>query len=126
MQIRILASGIDTPVVSRTFEFEGCSDRVFVASVGKVKDILGRGMRINLDQTLLLLAFTVANATDMGWGRDKTRKAVSRMLSHDKVMIGVPEMLDRLGFEIAQDGEVTTVSVDAPIAVPNYRLVGSD
>lgn len=126
MQIKVLAGGTDAPLISRTYKFEGCSDRVFVASVGKVKDILGRGMRINLDQALLLLAFTVASAIGMGWDRDKTHKTVSRMLSHDKVMIGVPEMLSRLDFEIVQDRKVTAVSMDAPIAVPNYRLIGSD
>lgn len=126
MQIRILADGVDASLISRTFEFEGCSDRVFVASVEKVKEMLGRGMRINLDQALLLLAFTVASATGMGWDGDKTRKAASQMLSHDNVMIGVPEMLGRLDFVIMQDGKATAVSVDAPITIPRYRMVGSD
>ena len=126
MQIRILADGVDASLISRTFEFEGCSDRVFVASVEKVKEMLGRGMRINLDQTLLLLAFTVASATGMGWNEDKTRKAASQMLSHDNVMIGVPEMLGKINFEIVQDGKATAVSVDAPIVIPIYRMVGYD
>ena len=126
MQIKILSSGADTPLITRTYGFEGCNDRILVAAVRKIRDSLDGGMRINLDQTLLLLTFTVASAIDMKWDMDKTRKTASHLLSHDKVMIGVPEMLNKIDFEVTGNGKVSTISIDAPIAVPNYGLVGPD
>ena len=126
MQIKVLASDDANDILTtRMYEFDSCQDAVFLASVNNVKSMLGRGMKINLDQTLLLFGFTVADAAMNTISKDKIRNTISKMLSHNNVMIGVPEMLQNIQFEIIHDGmKVIAISITSPIAIPEYNLRG--
>ncbi|MFB5645935.1 MAG: hypothetical protein ACE5R3_04980, partial [Nitrosopumilaceae archaeon] len=52
------------------------------------------------------------------------QKNVHKILSPDKVMVGVPESIQRIVFEVNIDNKLKeTVTFDEPIQISNYILV---
>lgn len=121
MRIAVAAAGIEPRAapIRRVFEYEGCDDEVLAASAARIRDMLARGLRLNVNDALLMFAAYVA--VSVGEGRDGRRIAdgARAMLAPHNVMIGVPEMLHSMRFEVDMGGGGggTRVEIDAPIAV---------
>lgn len=121
MRIAVTAAGIEPRAapIRKVFEYAGCDDEVLAASAARIRDMLARGMRLNVNDALLMFAAYVA--VSVGEGRDGGRIAgdARAMLAPHNVMIGVPEMLHSIRFEVDMGGggRVAQVEIDAPIAV---------
>lgn len=121
MRIAVAAAGIEPRAapIRRVFEYEGCDDEVLAASAARIRDMLARGLRLNVNDALLMFAAYVA--VSVGEGRDGRRIAdgARAMLAPHNVMIGVPEMLYSMRFEVDMGGGGggARVEIDAPIAV---------
>lgn len=114
MHVRIVAQGDpDAAPVSYTFERDSDHDGVFSASVENVNHILKRGGRINIYQTLLLLASQIAILPD---GKvSMTHTTASGSLSHDKVMIGVPEMTQNVRITVWTENQTVHLTLHSPV-----------
>lgn len=109
------------PYVKR-FQFDDPADVVFAASCQKIREELRGGRRININGALLLfLEFVVSSVTDRA-DAGQIRDGASSLLSPDQVMIGVPELLARIDFEVAAYGRKFAVSIDRPIPVQNFAF----
>ena len=117
MRIAVTATSIDAGAapLHRVFENAGCDDEVLAASAAKVKDTLARGMRINVNDALLMFAAYVALSVRDGKDAGRTAGDARAMLGPHNVMIGVPEMLHAMRFEVLMDGRASRVSIDRPI-----------
>lgn len=121
MQVTITVHGDpDTLPYTRRFDFQGRDDEVLAASCKRITDMLEAGQRININETLLLLAASVmSSASSMppagGRARDADAGRHMPLLSADQVMIGVPEMLQRLDFEVRVGGRRFVTHMDRPI-----------
>ena len=127
MRIAVTAAeaGPHAAPIRRVFEYEGLDDEVLAASAARIRDMLARGMRLNVNDALLLFAVYVASS--IGDGRDAGRIAgeARGMLEPHNVMVGVPEMLCSMRFEVEMDGlggRGASVSIDRPIEIGRQGL----
>ena len=116
MKITVTIHGeSDIPPYTKIFEFQGVKDVALVASCERIKKMLECGQRININETLLLLSAFVASSIE-GKNTNTIIQGVSAMLSENQVMVGVPEMLQRLDFKIVLK-ESFEISIDKPIRI---------
>lgn len=126
MRIAVTAAeaGPHAAPLRRVFEYAGLDDEVLAASAARIRDMLARGMRLNVNDALLMFAAYVASS--IGDGRDGGRIAEDArgMLEPHNVMVGVPEMLCSMRFEVEMDGtgSSASVSIDRPIEIGRQGL----
>lgn len=126
MRIAVTAAeaGPHAAPLRRVFEYAGLDDEVLAASAARIRDMLARGMRLNVNDALLMFAAYVA--VSIGDGRDGRRIAEDArgMLEPHNVMVGVPEMLYSMRFDLEMDGlgRPASVSIDSPIEIGRQGL----
>lgn len=126
MRIAVTAAeaGPHAAPLRRVFEYAGLDDEVLAASAARIRDMLARGMRLNVNDALLMFAAYVA--VSVGDGRDGRRiaKDARGMLEPRNVMVGVPEMLHSMRFELEMDGlgKTAHVAIDRPIEIGRQGL----
>lgn len=123
MIIRAVARGEpDAAPLTKVFAYEDPADKVFTASVKSVVDLLEGGRRININQALLLLAARAIESLNSGRSAEQACRDLSGMIRAEQVMIGVPEMLHTLEFEISSGGSVTKLVTNTPITIPTHTI----
>lgn len=121
MLVKVTVQGEDDAFsFTKVFQYGIYDDNVFVASVKKVKETLDRNLRINIDQALLVFISYVVNSLKTGKSRNEIKEQSSKILSHEQVMIGVPEMMQKLDFDVKLDDQSTVISINRPIPIPDY------
>lgn len=82
-------------------------DNVFTTSVYNTRDLLNQGHKININQTILLLADRVVNLVRSGHNKASIQQSICSLIRPEQVMIGVPEMTRHLEFGIGSDYTIT-------------------
>jgi len=114
--IRITATGEpDISPITRRYEFSAGDEDVLAASINQVRGVLHRGLRININDALLLYGGYAGFMTRDGIDGAKIADGAASLLTEDRVMIGVPEMLDRLDIEVVYDSSTAKISIGRPI-----------
>lgn len=122
MEITVTVHGEpDVLPYTKRFQFQDAGDTVFIASCEKIKKALEKQQKININEALLLFSAFVVSSIKEGKGEAMIEEEASSVLSPDQVMIGVPEMLRRLDFEIILE-KTFTVSINRPIPVQDFAL----
>ena len=87
------------------------------------KDRLDRNLKINITEAILLYsAFIVSELRD-GIPIEQIQKNTSHLLNPKQVMIGVPETLRKISFEIIlDDGYLKLIVLNTPIQISDYIL----
>ena len=118
----------DVSPFTRIFEYQDKSDeQIFYESIGIIKEKLTRRLKINTNESLMLYCSYLIDQIRDGRSIDSIEKNATRLLSPDMVMIGVPETLSTITFEVLLDNHPkmhTTFKV--PIATSNYVLASED
>jgi len=113
----------DIPPITKQFQYDNHSEEIFFAAVEMIKNRLANNLRINLNETLLFYCAYIVSELRSGKTVSTIQKNVHRILSPDKVMIGVPESIQRIVFEVNIDNKFKeTVKFDEPIQISNYIL----
>ena len=116
MKIKVTARGDpDAIPVVRVFDYD---DDIFAASAEAAMRVLAGGRRINIDQALLLLSARVVGSLKDGQEQEETCRSISTLLLAEQVMIGVPEMMRSLSFDVCMDDMINIV-VNKPIPIPD-------
>ena len=124
MIVRVTARGDpDAIPLIKTFRYESRTDEVFLASVRHVAGLLEKGVRININQVMLLFVARVVESLGGGRRRGEAAEDLRGMVAADQVMIGVPEMVRVLEFEVAMGGgDTVRLTARTPIVIPDYAL----
>ena len=123
MQITVTIRGEpDVLPYTKKFEFQGPEDEVFVASYCRVKDMLARQQKININEALLLFSAFVVSAMQQKKPDSQIKKEIGSILSAEQVMIGVPEMLQSMDFDITVNGRRFGISITRPIPTQSYAF----
>ena len=120
MRIAVTAAGSGpAPAPLRSvFEYSGCDDEVLAASAARIRGMLARGMRLNVNDALFMFAAYVAASVRDGKDERRIADDARGMLAPHNVMIGVPEMLRSMNLELdTGGGRAVRVAIDTPIAI---------
>jgi len=114
----------DTAPFAHTFFYADKSDEeLFYSSVNMIKEKLDKNLKININESLVIYTEYVigklrANETISGIERN-----AQKILAPDKVMIGVPESLRRIVFDVKIDKlPKKHIILKEPITTSNYIL----
>jgi urease gamma subunit len=108
----------------RVFEYRDKSDDlIFYSMVERIKEKLAKNLKINTNESLLFYCAYVVSELRAHKSIDSIEKNASRILSTDKVMIGVPETLKKVTFEAIVDNmPKKQITFDEPMPTSNYIL----
>ena len=114
----------DTFPFTKVYQYSSKSDEeIFVNSAIMTKDRLDNNLKININEAILVYsAFIVSKLRD-GIPIEQIQKNASQLLSPEQVMIGVPETLRKISFEILlDDGGMKFIVLNTPIPISDYIL----
>src|SRR5688572_507841 len=105
IDIKVLVRGeIDTPPFVRLFQYPDKEEEsIFFNTVASIKKKIGRGLKINANETLAIFCAYVIEQIRDNKSLDQIENAAQDILSSDQVMIGVPETLREMSFNVIID-----------------------
>ncbi len=114
----------DVPPITKIFQYDSDSENVFFSSIELVKQRLSKNLRINLNEAILVYCAYVISELRDEKSVESIKENTRKILSQDKVMIGVPESIRKLSFEVTLDNKPTvTITLDEPIPTSDYILI---
>ena len=121
--IAIIKGEDDIPPLSKLFEYDSSSEKIFFNGLKIIQTRLSQNLRININETLMLFCGLITQQLREGKSNFEIADSLSRMLTPDKVMIGVPESIRMISFEASIDDKPSnTISLVEPISIKNYIL----
>lgn len=118
----------DVPPFIRVFEYRDKSDDlIFYSMVERIKEKLAQNLKINTNESLLFYCAYVVSELRDHKSIDSIEKNASRILSTEKVMIGVPETLRKVTFEAIVDNmpNKEIITFDEPMPTSSYILTAT-
>lgn len=125
IDISVLVRGeIDTPAFVRLFQYPDKEEEsIFFNSVVSIKKKIGRGLKINANETLVIFCSYVIEQIRGQKSQDEIEKAARRIISSDQVLIGVPETLREMSFDIiVDDFPEQRIKFVEPMKISNYMM----
>jgi urease subunit gamma len=116
----------DVAPFTRVYQYSSKADEeIFTNSVTMIRDRLGKNLKININETITVYsAFIVSELRD-GKPIEQIQTNASCLLSPEQVMIGVPETLRTISFEITlddDDAQMKIITLNTPIPISDYIL----
>jgi urease subunit gamma len=114
----------DTPPFIRVFEYkDNPDDLIFYNTVEMIKGKLAQNLKINTNESLIIYCAYVVSELRAHKSINSIEKNASKILSADKVMIGVPETLRKITFEVTVDKiPKKQITFDEPMPTSSYIL----
>ena len=127
IHVKVTISGEpDIPQITKTFQYNSDSENVFLSSIELVKQRLSKNLRINLNETILVYCAYIISELRDEKSVESIKENARKILSQDKVMIGVPESIRKLNFEVSLDNKPTVIiTLDELIPTSDYILIPS-
>jgi urease gamma subunit len=125
IDIRVLVRGeIDTPPFVRVFQYPDKEEEsIFFKTVASIKKKIGRGIKINANETLAIFCEYVIEQIRDNKSQDQIENAAQDILSNDQVMIGVPETLREISFNvIIDDFPEQRIKFNEAMTINNYMM----
>ena len=118
--IRATAHGeLDVPPMVRVYQYsDGDDELILEHSTAMVQEKLGRGLKINVNEAMLLYCHHITREMRAKKRAEAIEKNVKNVLVADQVMVGVPETLRIIMLDAVVDGrrEVITLREALPSA----------
>jgi urease gamma subunit len=123
----------DTPPFVRLFEYADESDEIiFFNSIKMIKEKLSKNLKININECLMVYCAYIIEELRANKSIDSIEENAAKVLSVNQVMIGVPESLRKITFEVKLDNENNNnnnnnsqkhiVKISEPIPISKYIL----
>ena len=88
-----------------------------------IKDRLDKNLKININEAILIYSEFIVSQLRDGKQIEQIQKNTSHLLNQEQVMIGVPETLRKMSFEVMLDNESTKfIILITPIPISDYIL----
>jgi urease gamma subunit len=125
IDIKVLVRGeIDTPPFVRLFQYPNREEEsIFFNSVASIMKKIGRGLKINANETLAIFCAYVIEQMREDKSQDEIENAAQGVISSDQVMIGVPETLREMSFDvIIDDFPEQRIKFLEPMKISDYMM----
>lgn len=113
----------DVSPFTRVYQYPSKTDEeIFLNMINQVKDKLAKNLKININEALTVYsAFIISELRD-GKSIEQIQKNASNLLNPEQVMIGVPETLRKISFDVTLDSLTRLVVLNTPIQISDYIL----
>ena len=114
----------DTFPFTKVYQYSSKSDEeIFINSAILIKDRLDKNLKININEAILVYSSFIVSKLRDGIPIEQIQKNASQILSPEQVMIGVPETLRIMSFEVMlDDGCMKFIVLNTPIQISDYIL----
>ena len=113
----------DTPQFLKLFEYDTDSEKIFFNGLKIIQTRLLQNLRINMNETLMLFCGLITQQLREGKSNSEIVDSLSKLLIPEKVLIGVPESIRKISFEVnIDDIPSKTISIVEPITITDYIL----
>jgi urease subunit gamma len=117
----------DTLPFIRLFEYPDKSDElIFFNSIKMIKEKLSKNLKININECLMIYCAYIIEELYTNKSINSIEENAAKVLSVNQVMIGVPESLRKITFEVKLDNDNNLqnqiVKISEPIPISKYIL----
>ncbi len=114
----------DTAPFTRIYQFYNKTDYIILSnSIKTINKKLSRKMKININETLYIYLKYLIDQLRSHEKRNEIIKNASKLLTPDQVMIGVPESLRKINFNIKlRSTQRLRITIKEPISTTSYIL----
>lgn len=125
INIKVLVRGeIDTPPFVRIFQYPDKEEEsIFFNSVAAIKKKIEMSLKINPNETLAIFCAYVVEQMRIHKSQQEIENAAQGIISNDQVLIGVPETLREMSFDVAVDNfPEQRIKFFEPMKISNYMM----
>ena len=125
MDVTVIVQGDpDTVPFTRIFRFYNKADYIILSKLIKsINDKLSKDMRINLNETLYIYLNYIIKELRLQRKTNEMITNASTLLTPDQVMIGVPESLRKISFNVVMpNSQRLKITIKEPISTTGYIL----
>lgn len=114
----------DTSPFTKVYQYSSKSDEeIFINSAILIKDRLAKNLKININEAILVYSSFIVSELRDSKSIEQIQKNASQLLGPEQVMIGVPETLRTMSFEVMlDDGCMKFIVLNTPIQISDYIL----
>ena len=114
----------DTAPFTRIYQFYNKTDYIILSnSIKTINNKLSRKMKININETLYIYLNYIIKQLRSHKRRNEIINNASKLLRPEQVMIGVPESLRKINFNIKLEStQRLRITIKEPISTSNYVL----
>jgi urease gamma subunit len=114
----------DTAPFTRIYQFYNKTDYIILSnSIKSINNKLSRKMKININETLYIYLNYIIKQLRSHKRRNEIINNASKLLTPEQVMIGVPESLRKINFNIKlKSTQRMRITIKEPISTTNYVL----
>ena len=124
MNIKILVQGdSDLPLLTKTFGYKKDEEFIFFQSIEPIKKRISNNLRLNFNEVLSLFVAYVITSLNENKSHQEIKNHFQELLSEQQVMIGVPESMRHLKFQVGLNQDVVAIDVDEPIKINSTFLL---
>lgn len=125
IDIRVIVRGeSDTPPFVRMFQYyDKDEESIFLNSVLAIKEKVEKRLKINANESVVVYCAYVIDQVRDHKSQDDIENAVHDVLSSDQVLIGVPETLREMSFDVIVDKYLKQrIKFSEPMKISNYIM----
>lgn len=114
----------DVSPFTRIFQYSTKNDEeIFINSEIMIKDRLSRNLKININEAITVYSAFIVSELRGGKSIKQIQKNASFLLGPEQVMIGVPESMRKISFEVTLDDDsMKLIVLNTPIRILDYIL----
>ena len=109
----------DVPPFTKVFDSD---EEIFFSSSDMVQEKIKRNMKINANEALITYCSYVVKSERAGKHDGEIKRGAAKILSTDSVMIGVPETLQDITFEMIDDKVARKIVIKHPTPISGYIM----
>ena len=125
IHIKITVKGEpDVSPFTSIFQYSTKTDEeIFINSAIMITDRLSRNLKININEAIVVYSALIVSELRDGKSIEQIQKNASCLLNPEQVMIGVPETLRKISFEVTLDDDsMNLIVLNTPIRILDYFL----
>lgn len=122
--IRVTAHGEpDAPPLVRVYQYVDSDDKLILQhSAGAVREKLGKGMKVNINEAILLYCQHVVAGMRADKRAAVIEKSARDVLAKEQAMVGVAETLRIVALDAVVDGRREMITLTEPIPPTGYIM----
>ena len=123
MNIKILVQGDpDLSPITKSFYYEKDEEFIFFESIEPIKKRISNNLRLNFNEVLSFFVAYIVTSLNENKSHKEIKNHFPELLSERQVMIGVPESMRHLKFQVSFNHTISVIDVDAPIQINSVFL----